>query len=216
MNLLQQWIKNVANDHKPKCVNYEAATPLNSIVIKELLWVWQTCALAKNKVLRFKQGQNRHLSDTIQIMSKHTKMAPNFGGSVDETEASFYEALQTADLERLMACWADEDDIVCIHPGGPRLLGLGAIREAFEAMFNNGSLRIRPEFIRKVDSMTNAVHSVRERIEVLTKEGPVQAFVLATNVYAKTAQGWRMVAHHASPGTAHDASDICETPLVLH
>lgn len=149
-------------------------------------------------------------------MSKHAKMAPNVGGTVDEAEASFYEALQSSDLERLMACWADEDDIVCIHPGGPRLIGLGAIRTAFEAMFNNGSLRIRPESIRKVDSMTCAVHSVRERIEVLTKEGPVQAFVLATNVYLKTAQGWRMVAHHASPGATHEASDISETPVVLH
>ena len=64
--------------------------------------------------------------------------------------------------------------------------------------------------------MTSAVHSVRERIEVLTKEGPVQAFVLATNVYFKTAQGWRMVAHHASPGSAHETSDISETPQVLH
>ena len=149
-------------------------------------------------------------------MSKHSKMAPNVGGSVDETEANFYEALQNADLERLMACWADEDEIVCVHPGGSRLIGLGAIRAAFEALFNNGNLRIRPEFVRKVDSMTSAVHSVRERIEVLTKEGPVQAFVLATNVYFKTAQGWRMVAHHASPGSAHETSDISETPQVLH
>jgi ketosteroid isomerase-like protein len=163
-----------------------------------------------------KCGQNRHLPDSIQIMSKHAKMAPNVGGAVDDTEASFYAALQSSDLERLMACWADEDDIVCIHPGGGRLIGLGAIRAAFEAMFNNGSLRIRPESIRKVDSMTCAVHSVRERIEVLTKEGPVQAFVLATNVYFKTAQGWRMVAHHASPGATHEAPDISDAPIVLH
>ena len=135
---------------------------------------------------------------------------------VDEIEASFYEALQASDLERLMACWADEDDVVCVHPGGPRLVGLGAIRSAFEAMFNNGSLRIRAESVRKVESMACAVHSVRERIEVLTNEGPVQAFVLATNVYFKTAQGWRLVAHHASPGASHEAQDISEVPLVLH
>lgn len=135
---------------------------------------------------------------------------------VDEIEASFYEALQASDLERLMACWADEDDVVCVHPGGPRLVGLGAIRSAFESIFNNGSLRIRAESIRKVESMACAVHSVRERIEVLTNEGPVQAFVLATNVYFKTAQGWRLVAHHASPGASHEAQDISEVPLVLH
>ena len=46
----------------------------------------------------------------------------------DETEAQFYEALQRGDLDRVMAVWADDDDIACIHPSGPRLLGLHAIR----------------------------------------------------------------------------------------
>ena len=54
-------------------------------------------------------------------------------GTPDDAEVAFYDALQHADIDRLMACWADEDDIVCVHPGGPRLLGAGAIRAAFEA-----------------------------------------------------------------------------------
>lgn len=149
-------------------------------------------------------------------MSKAKKMAATVGGSADEIEANFYEALQTSDLERLMACWADEDDVFCVHPGGPRRVGLGAIRAAFDAMFSNGSMRIQPEAVRKVDSLASAVHSVRERIEILTQEGPVAAYVLATNVFHKTAQGWRLVAHHASPGGSHDDADISEAPLVLH
>jgi len=143
-------------------------------------------------------------------------MIAAFGGSADEVEANFYEALQNADIERLIACWADEDEVVCLHPGGTRLLGLGAIRAAFDQMFSNGSLRIRPESVRKIDSMSCAVHSVRERIEVLTPDGPVKAYVLATNVYLKTAQGWRMVAHHASAGADLEAQDPGETPKVLH
>ena len=51
---------------------------------------------------------------------------------------------------------------------------------------------------------------------MLTAEGPKHAFVLATNVYHKTAQGWRMVAHHASPGTAQAPEDGLEVPTVLH
>ena len=46
-----------------------------------------------------------------------------------------------------------------------------------------------------------------ERIEVMGHDGPGSAWVVATNVYAKTAQGWRMVAHHASPGIAGHAAD---------
>ena len=64
-------------------------------------------------------------------MPRHkASMQATLGGTPDEIEATFYEALQSGDIEKLMACWADEDDIVCIHPGGPRLVGAGAIRAA--------------------------------------------------------------------------------------
>jgi ketosteroid isomerase-like protein len=57
---------------------------------------------------------------------------------------------------------------------------------------------------------------VLERIEVLTAEGPKHAYVLATNVYHKTAQGWRLVAHHASPAGVHPPDDTQDAPQVLH
>ncbi|MES2974907.1 MAG: nuclear transport factor 2 family protein [Pseudomonadota bacterium] len=142
--------------------------------------------------------------------------AATVGGSADDVEAAFYDALQAADIEKLMACWADEDEIVCVHPGGPRVVGAGAIRAAFESMFANGSIRAWPERVRKIESLASAVHNVLERIEVMTPEGPRQAYVIATNVYHKTAQGWRMVAHHASPGTPREMQEVSEAPQVLH
>ncbi|WP_114972246.1 YybH family protein [Rhodoferax ferrireducens] len=149
-------------------------------------------------------------------MSKAKQRAATVGGSADDIEAAFYEALQTADLEKLMACWADEDEIVCVHPGGPRLVGVGAIRAAFEAMFSQGSIQAWPEGVRRIESLASSVHNVRERIDVLTQEGPREAYVIATNVYHKTAQGWRMVAHHASPGSEREVPEINEAPHVLH
>ena len=137
-------------------------------------------------------------------------------GAADDTEAAFYWALQHADIDKLMACWSDEDEIVCVHPGGARLVGLPAIRSTFEAMFANGAIRALPEKVRKVDSLAASVHSVLERIEVLTKEGPRHAWVIATNVYLKTGQGWRMVAHHASPGTPDELHEVSDTPTILH
>jgi ketosteroid isomerase-like protein len=116
----------------------------------------------------------------------------------------------------LMSCWADEDDIVCVHPGGPRLVGAGAIRAAFEMLFAQGALAVRIERVQRVDALASAVHSVIERIEVLTASGPREAWVVATNVYHKTAQGWRLVAHHASPGSPHEALAGSEGPAVLH
>jgi ketosteroid isomerase-like protein len=144
------------------------------------------------------------------------KVPPASSGNADDIEAAFYEALQSGDLEKLMACWADEDDIVCVHPGGGRAVGAAAIRATFDAMFSNGTIRAEPEKVRKVDAMSASLHNVLERIELLTEEGPRHAYVIATNVYHKTAQGWRMVAHHASPGTPREMQEVSETPPVLH
>ena len=163
-----------------------------------------------------KQGQNASLSHHCTLMPKAHPHAA-LGGTPDDIEAAFYEALQCADIEKLMACWADEDDIACIHPGGPRVVGAGAIRAAFETMFaHGGSIQARPEQVRRVDSLACAVHHVLEKVEVLAPGGRTHAFVLATNVYHKTPQGWRMVVHHASPGSQGDAQEISQAPQVLH
>ena len=141
--------------------------------------------------------------------------AAQFGGSADEVEVAFYEALHHGDLEQLMACWADEDDIVCVHPGGPRLVGAAAIRAAFEAMFANGAVRAHPERLRKVESLGAALHNVLERVDLVTAEGTQHAWVVATNVYFKTAQGWRLVAHHASPGRS-EVAEVSQPAQLLH
>lgn len=135
--------------------------------------------------------------------------------SPDDVEAQFYEALQQADLERLMAVWADDEDVACVHPGGPRVTGPAAIRASFEAIFANGPIPVQPEQVHRLDALSGAVHHLVERIDVRTDEGTRTAYVMATNVYLQTAQGWRLVAHHASPGSLQAPDD---TPAggVLH
>jgi ketosteroid isomerase-like protein len=150
------------------------------------------------------------------MSSKAKLRASAIGGSADDVEAAFYEALQRGDVDALMDCWADEEDVFCVHPGGPRLVGAQAIRAAFEQMFGNGNIHATPARVRRIESLASAVHNVLERIEVLTAEGPRHAFVLATNVYHRTPQGWRMVAHHASPGSVHEPGDASEAPQTLH
>ena len=150
-------------------------------------------------------------------MRKSKLQAANLEGDADDVEAAFYDALQRGDIDRLMACWADEDDIFGIHPGGPRVVGATAIRATFEAMFaDGGAVRAWPERVRKTVSIASSVHNVLERVEVLTSSGPTEAWVIATNVYHRTAQGWRLVAHHASPGTPSEIQEVSDTPSVLH
>ncbi len=132
--------------------------------------------------------------------------------SPDDVEAQFYEALQRGDLARLMAIWADDDEIVCVHPGGPRVVGPAAISATFEAIFASSPIPVVPEQVHRLHSLSCAVHHLVERISVRTDEGEQTALVLATNVYLKTAQGWRMAAHHASPAPAEMAAAPSAAP----
>jgi ketosteroid isomerase-like protein len=136
--------------------------------------------------------------------------------SPDDIEQQFYEALQHGDIDRLMAVWSDDEEISCVHPGGPRVVGAVAIRATFESMFSNGTIDARPEKVRRLQTHACAVHSVLEHVRLMTSEGPQSAWVVATNVYVKAAQGWRLVAHHASPGSPREVQEIVEAASVLH
>jgi uncharacterized protein (TIGR02246 family) len=123
----------------------------------------------------------------------------------DDVEAQFYEALQQADLPALMGVWADDEEVVCVHPGGGRVIGTAAIRASFAEIFEHNAIPVNVEHVHRLHTVSTAVHHLVERITVQTAEGAQTAWVLSTNVYLKTAQGWRMVAHHASPAPAPEA-----------
>jgi ketosteroid isomerase-like protein len=116
-------------------------------------------------------------------------------GSAAEVEAAFYDALNRADVESLMLLWADDEEIVCVHPGGPRLLGHAAIQASWEAILERGGLQIRPSQLHETHNLMSSVHTV---VEGVTSSANEPAHLIATNVYIKTPQGWRIVLHHVS------------------
>jgi ketosteroid isomerase-like protein len=132
-------------------------------------------------------------------MARSSKMP----GTAEDAEAAFYDAIARADIDSLMALWGDEEDIVCIHPGAPRITGHAAIRASWEAILEHGGVRIRPYQLRTTHNLMSSVHSVVEEIHRAGNEQQ-DVHIVATNVYVKTAQGWRIVVHHASvaPGPA--------------
>lgn len=136
-----------------------------------------------------------------------------------EAESAFYDALEKADLDAMMSVWADEDDIVCVHPGGPRLSGTAQIRESWRQIFSGGqSLRFRLHHLQSLSGVTLVVHSLYEQISMAggANEKREPATAVATNIYLRTEQGWRMVAHHASPAPVPAAADDDNEPQTLH
>jgi ketosteroid isomerase-like protein len=123
------------------------------------------------------------------------KRRKQLNGSAAEVEAAFYDALNRADIEALMLLWADDDDVVCIHPGGARLHGIAAIHASWQVLFEHGPLALRPMQPRETHTLMSAVRTV---IEGPAVSDGAAAHRVATNVYSKTPHGWRIVLHHVS------------------
>lgn len=117
----------------------------------------------------------------------------------DDAETAFYEAFERADLAAMMVVWAEGEDVVCVHPSGPRLTGFEAVRESWmQILSSNVKLEVRVSEASRFDGPSVAVRSVVESITAPGTESAPQ-FVNATNVYVLTDSGWRIAVHHASP-----------------
>jgi ketosteroid isomerase-like protein len=133
-----------------------------------------------------------------------------------DAETAFYEALERADLEAMMEVWAEDEEIVCVHPGGPRLTGYEQVRESWAQLFKaRQRLQVRLASQVYVQGMMLSIHSVHENIAV-AGEPKARPPMVATNVYLRTGNGWRLLVHHASPAPAAPAPAAPESPKVLH
>lgn len=139
------------------------------------------------------------------------KREKQLNGSAAEVEVAFYDALNRGDIDTLMALWADDEEIVCVHPGGPRLIGHAAIQASWEALFERGGLHILPSQLHETHNLMSSVHTV---VEGVTASNGEPAHLLATNVYIKTPRGWRIVLHHVSVAPGGVPAD--ERPQILH
>jgi len=144
-----------------------------------------------------------------------------------EAEVAFYSAFEGADTEAMMAVWANDetDDLVCIHPHGPRLVGYTQIRDSWEQILTHSPpMRLKISGRRVVADGSLAIHYVNEHIHVGDDQNP-RFTILATNVYRRTENGWRMILHHASPTPesveqaglgSEEANETQSEDIILH
>jgi ketosteroid isomerase-like protein len=114
---------------------------------------------------------------------------------------AFYEAFEARDIEAMMSVWAEDEEIVCVHPGGLRLVGYSAVRAGWSELFSGdvrSRLRLHLSEAVLVQTISMAVQSVTEHV-VLENETESRGSVETTNIFMHTPAGWRMLAHHASP-----------------
>jgi ketosteroid isomerase-like protein len=132
-----------------------------------------------------------------------------------DAEAAFYEALERADLDAMMQVWADDEEIVCVHPGGARLVGFDQVRASWASMLQSGQrMRVQISDLVQFGSGMVAVHSLHENISLQNDRRT--AVSAATNIYARSGDGWHMVFHHASPAQERQARPNSPAPQTLH
>ena len=125
--------------------------------------------------------------------------------SPQDVALAFYQAFEGKDLDAMMATWADDEEIVCVHPGGARHVGYEAVRTAFEQLFSGDSkLRFRLDQVVMLETVGLALQSAVEH--VYAGDATLRGIVVATNVFMRTPYGWRMVCHHASPAPAQPSA----------
>jgi uncharacterized protein (TIGR02246 family) len=131
---------------------------------------------------------------------------------VEAVNTAFYQAFESADLDTMLDLWLEDPETLCVHPGALPVRGTSAINRSWALiMANTPYIQF---FLTDVEvSVLAGVASVTCTENVLTgddRTGP-DAFggarAVATNVFVRTDQGWRLWIHHASPvlsGNNHD------------
>lgn len=103
---------------------------------------------------------------------------------------AFYRALSSGDLPAMDRLWSRERPVSCIHPGRPALSGRDAVMASWR------SILTRPPAI-SAENPSVAAHG--DIAVVLCVERAGTAVMTATNIFARSAEGWKMVHHHAGP-----------------
>ncbi len=124
--------------------------------------------------------------------------------AVEEVNSAFYAAFEAADLDAMTELWIDHPEAMCVHPGALPVRGTSAINRSWALiMANTPYIQF---FLTDVEtSVLGTVASVTCTENVLTADETTDdgsfngAKAVASNVFVRTGQGWRLWIHHASP-----------------
>jgi ketosteroid isomerase-like protein len=130
-----------------------------------------------------------------------TRTPPIYTTPADAALA-FYRAFEAKDIDAMMATWADDEEIVCVHPEGARLVGYDAVRGGWEKIFaGDDSLAFELREVVTIETVGLAMQSAVEHVAAGAAR-TARGAAFATNVFMRTPSGWRLVMHHASPAPA--------------
>ncbi|OON75322.1 nuclear transport factor 2 family protein [Streptomyces tsukubensis] len=135
---------------------------------------------------------------------------------VELANTAFYEAMEHGDFDVLSGLWLDEEGVSCVHPGWPVLTGRGEVLRSYALIMAN--TEYIQFFLTDVTVEVSAGTAVLTCTENILSGGPapeegdelgplVGQLVVATNVFRRTSDGWKLWSHHASPVLTETEAD---------
>lgn len=132
---------------------------------------------------------------------------------VEQANAAFYAAFEAADLDGMLDLWLEDPETLCVHPGALPVRGSPAISRSWALIMANTpyiQFFLTDVEVSVLDG-SPPIASVTCTENVLTADAGTEpdafggAKAVATNVFVRKAEGWRLWIHHASPVMqAHD------------
>jgi ketosteroid isomerase-like protein len=118
---------------------------------------------------------------------------------IEAANARFYGAFERLRLEEMDGVWSHADHVTCVHPGWPLLCGWEAVRTSWATIFENtAEMRFTITDVRVVAGDDVAWITCTENILSEIRGRITATSVLATNLFERGPDGWRLVHHHAS------------------
>lgn len=107
---------------------------------------------------------------------------------------AFYRAFAARDVKAMDAVWARHAPVACIHPGWGALVGRQAVMESWSRILGGpGAPKIACRDARSFVAGDLAWVICFEVID--------DGYLIATNLFVREGDAWRMVHHQAGPTT---------------
>lgn len=132
--------------------------------------------------------------------------------AVTAANTAFYEAVERGDADAMDELWLLDDGVSCVHPGWPVLSGRGEVLRSYALiMAHTDYIQFFLTDVRVEIAADTAVVTCTENIlssdpaEPADEPGAlVGAHVVATTVFRRAGDDWRIWSHHGSPVLTED------------
>ncbi|MET9594870.1 nuclear transport factor 2 family protein [Streptomyces sp. NPDC006516] len=142
--------------------------------------------------------------------------------AVEQANTDFYEAMERGDLAALSGLWLPGEDLTVssVHPGWPVLRGRGEVLRSYALIMAN--TEYIQFFLTDVGVSMTGDTALVTCTENILSGGPAEdgnalgplvgQLVVATNVFRRTPDGWKLWSHHGSPVLAETGEEEDEEP----